>query len=673
MFDWRINRTNYRLPNRPFAKTNKDNRWARLVDINAIVDETNEILEQIGEAFENLDLAPTCDIVLDPTTVELDTSVSFSKPPESPVIDKIITGVLEINRGPFGGIFNSVTELGYNDPISPADTEWNSVYTDPINNGHSNLESIPNRVFGTWKEALDNQAGNTILSTPLVMRHIPTGRVWLFTFTDWGVGPFADNFAYTRQEVTVESCSITFSDQTVQSTAAGSVNAGDNVSVVKEVSPEGLVSYTVSATSENTWDIRNVAFLSTFGNDSTGVVGDGNSPFRTFNGANASGASVIYIIDGSWGTETITSNKVYYFYPGTQVYRLRDGGSTVTNTKVLGYAKFRSFGYGVELTGANSDIYVECDEFDNVRSIAWLLGSNCKCIIKTRKVFANGFNGGAYACAVRNGSYLEVTATESTTLYYWLVANSGVGNTFIYRCPDIRQIPGGNYGSTPFGDLINHQGSVASANYYEVDFMGGKLTRTRGQGNSFGVRDSALLKYVNTFLGSDPTKVVFKNGSVDAGNTLGILLEYILYTGQIELDNIKLKSTSKPIEMSQRATNAAGADVTFVARRCDFEGGIDNELGNGRIARFFDCNFKTLGGASNFTFNNSNTASPGQAYFVNCNAELVGGPGEMLTGFTGKIIGLLNTNHNQPIGVGAVDTWGGANEVATLTLPNLEL
>jgi hypothetical protein len=47
---WKINRLLYKLPNRPFAKTNKDNRAARLVDINFVVDEINLVLEEIEAA-----------------------------------------------------------------------------------------------------------------------------------------------------------------------------------------------------------------------------------------------------------------------------------------------------------------------------------------------------------------------------------------------------------------------------------------------------------------------------------------------------------------------------------------------------------------------------------------------------------------------------------------------
>ena len=44
---WTINRLLYKLPNRPFAKTHQDNRAARLVDINFVVDEINLVLAEI--------------------------------------------------------------------------------------------------------------------------------------------------------------------------------------------------------------------------------------------------------------------------------------------------------------------------------------------------------------------------------------------------------------------------------------------------------------------------------------------------------------------------------------------------------------------------------------------------------------------------------------------------
>ena len=54
MFNWKLNRIRYKLPNRPFAKTAKDNRMARLVDLDATVEETNTILESIDSEVSAL-------------------------------------------------------------------------------------------------------------------------------------------------------------------------------------------------------------------------------------------------------------------------------------------------------------------------------------------------------------------------------------------------------------------------------------------------------------------------------------------------------------------------------------------------------------------------------------------------------------------------------------------
>lgn len=426
------------------------------------------------------------------------------------------------------------------------------------------------------------------------------------------------------------------------------------------------------AKGENTWNINKVAFLSTFGDDGTAVLGDGNKKFRTFAAAQAD-AEVIFVTDGEWGTETLLSFKTIICYPGVKVFRFRDNGATVTNTKVLGYAKISSNGYGLELTGDGSDVYMEVDEFDDVRTIAAISGVRAKGYIKARKVFCNGANGAGPASFTENESTLILEIEEELTLYYWLHSSGGANNTFIFKGPkQINIIPGGAYGAVGFSSLVNYQGSVTSGNTWEIDFRGGRLDRTRGQGTAFGVNDSALLAIVNTSLDSNPGTIKFKNGFIDAGNTLGILVQYALYRGMIELENIKIKTTSKPIEIYQGATNLAGADVKVIAKKCDFEGDLNCELGHGRVGRFFDCNFKTLTGVSNFIFNPANSATPGEYYFVNCNADLEN-TGELFTGFSGITIGLLNTNHNEPLGVGAVDTYGGANLVPTFKLPNIEL
>lgn len=422
----------------------------------------------------------------------------------------------------------------------------------------------------------------------------------------------------------------------------------------------------------NTWDLANIAFLSIAdGDDSTAERGNGNRPYRTFNAANADGASVIFIKDGSWGTETIVSNKIYYFFPGTQMFRLRDGGGTVTNTKILGYLKFRSNGYGLELTGAGSDIVMECDEFDNTRSIAFLYnGSTAR--ITARKAFCNGLNGGAYSCLVLGTSTLELTITESATFYYWVVAAWGTsGNNIIFRCPDVRQIPGGFYGASGFSGIVSHAGSVTEGNTYLVDFMGGTLTRTRAQGNP--ITDSALISFANTFATQDLTRVKFQNGTVLAGPAYGLSIEFAVQHGHIELENLKIKSDTSPIRRFNRAQNGAGSWLNIIVKNCDLEGVFSCLTGNATIMTFINCNLRSELVPFNIDFNTSNPAAPGELYMINCNG-VVDVPGEFLgPDFTAATVGLLNTYGNYANNGTVTDTWGGFTVVPTLTLPKIEI
>jgi hypothetical protein len=208
MFDWRINRLNYRLPNRTFAKTFKDNRWARLVDINAVVDETNEILEQIGEAFENFDF---CNITLTPQEVVEGTPINLNVPgiPTNngsvlgPAV--VIPGVLELVRRDDGGSwYNQVSELGFGIG-SPADTEWNSSFTDGVNNGFGDLTNLSSRTYGTFLEALDFQVGVEYSGLELICHVISTDQYFKVLITNWDSNLSAPygGFSATFQEVTV--------------------------------------------------------------------------------------------------------------------------------------------------------------------------------------------------------------------------------------------------------------------------------------------------------------------------------------------------------------------------------------------------------------------------------------------------------------------------------------
>ena len=73
--------------------------------------------------------------------------IIFTKTNGGSEIDVIIPGVVEINRDNQDGIYNIVTEAGYNSNISPQDTEWNSIYTVPNNGRNFEYNKIGNDYY----------------------------------------------------------------------------------------------------------------------------------------------------------------------------------------------------------------------------------------------------------------------------------------------------------------------------------------------------------------------------------------------------------------------------------------------------------------------------------------------------------------------------------------------
>jgi hypothetical protein len=63
-------------------------------------------------------------------------AITFTKVNYGSEIDVIVPSVLEIARDANGGIYNIISEVSWNGSVSPADTEWNSIYTEP-NNGQN--------------------------------------------------------------------------------------------------------------------------------------------------------------------------------------------------------------------------------------------------------------------------------------------------------------------------------------------------------------------------------------------------------------------------------------------------------------------------------------------------------------------------------------------------------
>ena len=70
--------------------------------------------------------------------------ITFTKVNYGSEVDVIVPGVVEITRGNNGGIYNIVSEGSWDQNVSPADTEWNSIYTEPNNGENFSYNKIGN-------------------------------------------------------------------------------------------------------------------------------------------------------------------------------------------------------------------------------------------------------------------------------------------------------------------------------------------------------------------------------------------------------------------------------------------------------------------------------------------------------------------------------------------------
>ena len=110
------------------------------------------------------------------------------------IFDEIRPGLI-LTRDLNQGIYNSAVELEYDNStyLSPLGTEWNA-------DGWGDLTGIGARSYTTWRQALNNQVGNYIVASELVMHDIANDKYYKFDFAAWGGNN--GGYSYTRTEVT---------------------------------------------------------------------------------------------------------------------------------------------------------------------------------------------------------------------------------------------------------------------------------------------------------------------------------------------------------------------------------------------------------------------------------------------------------------------------------------
>ena len=120
----------------------------------------------------------------------LGSGVSFTRTASGSQTDPIASG-LTLARGSDGALYNSVTQVSYdNSTHAISGAEWNA-------DGWDNLLNTTTRSYGTLRSVLNNQIGNYIVGSELIMHDTINDQYYKFLFSDWGQNN-GGSFAYTR-------------------------------------------------------------------------------------------------------------------------------------------------------------------------------------------------------------------------------------------------------------------------------------------------------------------------------------------------------------------------------------------------------------------------------------------------------------------------------------------
>lgn len=145
----------------------------------------------------------------------IDTSFTFTKIDYGNNVD-VITETVHITRGNAQGIFNTVTENGWNQNTSPEGTLWNA-------DGWADLSNLTTRTYTNFYAALGGNLGNNVPGTELIM-YIPADELYYTVkFGTWTQGNMGGGFSYVRIPINVNQLDegIKFADGTTLKSAEG--------------------------------------------------------------------------------------------------------------------------------------------------------------------------------------------------------------------------------------------------------------------------------------------------------------------------------------------------------------------------------------------------------------------------------------------------------------------
>lgn len=215
----------------------------------------------------------------------------------------------------------------------------------------------------------------------------------------------------------------------------------------------------VAAADVNTWEIPSAAFVNpSTGDDLTAELGNGNKPYATIAAAQAAASLVFLQPDDSY-TEgfALQTGKTYYAYPGVVFTDggITNTGSTLVNTKFLGYAKFTGNFNHIRLNGGTfTNVDIEFDSMEQTAGSALLTLYVKASTVSTLNIKCNSIldlNGGNGTGVIIQGPISGIIkVTEYIRCSYGTILLGTAGNMlqdFTIECPRIETPDGGGFGN----------------------------------------------------------------------------------------------------------------------------------------------------------------------------------------------------------------------------------
>ena len=177
------------------------------------------------QTFDNA--VPYINIISDPYAGAL---VSFTHTNNGTEVDILIAddgdgAGVGITRDNNQGIYNPYRDDGWSSSVSPSGTLWNI-------DGWTDLSDIESRTYTAFNSAFGGGLGNRVVGTECVMYLPDNGKYYAVKFTQWTQNNQGGGFAYTRQELDLDSVEygIRFGDGT-------RLTSAENIGRVKLRSP----------------------------------------------------------------------------------------------------------------------------------------------------------------------------------------------------------------------------------------------------------------------------------------------------------------------------------------------------------------------------------------------------------------------------------------------------